>query len=171
MFFDLNGLIFCFTGNKGLPYLEQFQFKSGIGSCIAPKAGLARPPAKGMYSFLVFRRFRCPGPGSSWGNLAVLPASKDAENSNNMYVVSPTKYYLNVQRFELLPSPRRTSKSEEYKKIKTTIKDCGKSLAQYHAKHILRFQNCVQFVDFTKKKTKICDFPSFPPLTLRNAFI
>ena len=58
-------------------------FKSGIGSCIAPKAGLACPPANGRYCFLVFRRFCCPGPGSSWGNPAVLPANKEAKSPSN----------------------------------------------------------------------------------------
>ena len=32
--------------------------KSGIGSCIAPKAGLARHPAKGMYRAGMFLTFR-----------------------------------------------------------------------------------------------------------------
>ena len=40
--------------------------KSGIGSCIAPKAGIARHPAKGMYRagmFLTFRLAIAPDQG------------------------------------------------------------------------------------------------------------
>ena len=63
--------------------------KSGLGSCIAPKAGLARHPAKGMcgarVSELCFGTLVscCPGPGSSWGNLATLPPSKEGESPSN----------------------------------------------------------------------------------------
>ena len=70
-----------------LHFISNFhvKLKSGIGSCIAPKAGLARHPAKGrcragisrFYSFGILVSV-CPGPGSSWGNLAVPPASKEA---------------------------------------------------------------------------------------------
>ena len=36
----------------------------------------------------MFDGWCCPGPGGSWGNLAVLPASKDAE--------SPSKFSVSV---------------------------------------------------------------------------
>ena len=60
--------------------------KSGLGSCIAPKAGLARHPAKGMYGARVLELCFgtlvscCPGPGSSWGNLDTLPPSKEGKS-------------------------------------------------------------------------------------------
>ena len=51
-----------------------------------PKTGLARHPVMGMYhlkhqelSGLCFL-LGCPGLGNSWGNLAVLPASKEADS-------------------------------------------------------------------------------------------
>ena len=33
----------------------------------------------------MFDGWCCPGPGSSWGNLAVPPASKDAESPSHMF--------------------------------------------------------------------------------------
>ena len=51
--------------------------KSGIGSCIAPKAGLARHPVEGRYFnpqiLVTFARdISCPGPGSKF----VLPQAQ-----------------------------------------------------------------------------------------------
>ena len=63
--------------------------KSGLSTCIAPNAGLARSPVKGKYGFanivilvldLWCSRCCCPGPGESWGNLAFLPSSTKGES-------------------------------------------------------------------------------------------
>ena len=54
-------------------YFIMYHIKSGIGSCIAPKAGIARHPAKGRYErlgmlsrtlgFWCSQAVYCPGPG------------------------------------------------------------------------------------------------------------
>ena len=54
-------------------YFIMYHIKSGIGSCIAPKAGIARHPAKGRYErlgmlsrtlgFWCSQAVHCPGPG------------------------------------------------------------------------------------------------------------
>ena len=54
-------------------YFIMYHIKSGIGSCIAPKAGIARHPAKGRYKrlgmlsrtlgFWCSQAVYCPGPG------------------------------------------------------------------------------------------------------------
>ena len=68
--------------------------KSGIGSCIPPKSGFTRHPEKGMYgarlSELYFGNLVrcCRRLGNSWGNLAVLPASKDAKSPINQVLLS-----------------------------------------------------------------------------------
>ena len=64
-----------------------------VGSSIAPKARLAHHPAKGKCNAdhhglkAVVVVSCCPGPGSSWGNLAALPASKDAESPSNLILI------------------------------------------------------------------------------------
>ena len=72
-------------------------WSSNIKSRIRPLAlhpmlALHLPPVKGML-FSVFagscglalQGCSVPGPGSSWGNLAVPPASKEAESPSNLY--------------------------------------------------------------------------------------
>ena len=51
-------------------------------------------PVKGRFSPVLLHKLRlgftvcsCPGPGSSWGNPAVPPASKEAESPSNLFYV------------------------------------------------------------------------------------
>ena len=81
-----------------LVLLFLYAHKSGIGSCIALKAGLARRPAKGRCGAEVSGFYSsgvlvscCPGPGGSWGNLTVPPPSKEGESpSNKVLLVAVT---------------------------------------------------------------------------------
>ena len=79
--------------------LDSNQIKSGIRPCIAPKAGLARYPAKGKYGAGISGSLDsgvlvscCPGPGSSWGNSAVPPPSTEGE--------SPSHPFYNIDKYE-----------------------------------------------------------------------
>ena len=66
--------------------MEQNKIKSGIGSCIAPKSGLARHPA-GKFGTWISGSLDsgvlvtgCPVPGSSWGDPDAPPPSTEGES-------------------------------------------------------------------------------------------
>ena len=76
-------------GSMDLSFFGETFTKSGIGSCIAPKAGLARHPVQGRYfnpqilvtfGLLVVWDISCPGPVSKWGDPFVLLARTEAES-------------------------------------------------------------------------------------------
>ena len=59
-----------------------------------PMLALHPPPVKGRCLPVLLHKLRlgitgcgCPGPGSSWGNPAVPPASKEAESPSTLFYV------------------------------------------------------------------------------------
>ena len=102
--FYVTAFMVWFSGLDLLSNLEQNQIKSGIGSCIAPTAGLALHPAgkygAGILGFLdsEVSVSCCPGTKRSWGDPVAPPPSTEGESpSQSFYSVGGGGYFVDCE--------------------------------------------------------------------------
>ena len=78
----------CVSSDSIVLFMYFANLKSGLGSCIAPKAGIARDPEKGMCGAIVSELCLgtlvscCPGPGNSWGQPSCSAGQQRCRESN-----------------------------------------------------------------------------------------